>query len=68
MNTRTPSTAATLRLDLHTEATANARGKGLRTRVRAGDNPGMGPYNDPIRCDSTYENGHYYYECKWVGE
>jgi len=35
MNTRTPSTAATLRLDLHTEATANARGKGLRTRVRA---------------------------------
>lgn len=32
------------------ECAPKAKAKGLRTRVRAGDNPGMGPYNGDLVC------------------
>lgn len=36
-----------------TSAPAHRR-VGLRTAVRAGDNPGMGPYNGQLTCTGTF--------------
>jgi hypothetical protein len=42
---------STSRIAANAEATSgSSKSKGLRTRVRAGDNPGMGPYNGQNTC------------------
>jgi len=47
------------------EATAPMpKAKGLRTNVRAGDNPGMGPYNGDLVC-ITRQDGKTIMACHY---
>ncbi len=48
----------------HEVSAATPKNKGLRTSVRAGDNPGMGPYNGELVC-ITRQDGKTIMACHY---